>query len=215
MRPPTTADDHAGLPDVPNPAIHTPYAPADYLAWEASEPQRHEYWDGEVFAMAGAEDRHITICGNAYIALRQHLQGTPYRTFMADMKVQVAAVNCYFYPDIVVTCSPRDVQDRLIKREPTLVIEVLSPSTAGHDRGAKFGAYRQLPSLQEYVLIDPDTRTTDVYRNGADGLWVLHPFVRGEAVAWASVTLTISPAQLFAEVDDDTAPARFSSKLEA
>ena len=157
--------------------------------------------------MAGADDRHITVCLNAAFALRQHLQGTPCRTFMADMKVRVEAANCYFYPDVVVTCSPRDVQDRLIKREPTLVIEVLSPSTAGHDRGAKFSAYRQLPSLQEYVLIDPDTRTTDVYRKGADGLWVLHPFVRGEAVAWASVNLTLAATQLFAEVDDDIAPA--------
>ncbi len=190
-----------------NLAMHTPFLPVDYLAWEANELERHEYWDGEVFAMAGAEDRHITVCGNAYIALRQHLQGTPCRTYMADMKVQVEAANCYFYPDVVVTCSPRDVQDRLIKREPTLVIEVLSPSTAGHDRGAKFGTYRQLPSLQEYVLIDPELRTTDVYNKGTDGLWVLHPFGRGEAVTWASVNLTVAAAQLFAEVDDDATPA--------
>ena len=72
-----------------NPAIHILFPPADYLAWEAKEAQRHEYWDGEVFAMAGAEDRHITVCLNAAMALRQHLQGTPCRTYMADMKVQV------------------------------------------------------------------------------------------------------------------------------
>ena len=184
------------------PALNTSFQPEDYLAWEADQPERHQYVDGEVFAMSGANDRHVTVCMNLVMELRQHLKGSPCRTYMVDIKLRVEAANCYFYPDVFVTCSPLDAQDRLIKREPTLVIEVLSPSTAGYDRGGKFTVYRQLSSLQEYVLIDPDTRATDVYRKGADGLWVLHPFSRDEAVNFASVGLDISASDLFAELDD-------------
>ena len=176
------------------------FAAADYLTWEASQVERHEYIDGEIFAMAGAEDRHVTVCGNFYISLRQHLSGTPCRTYMSDMKLNVASANQYFYPDVMVTCSATDQANPPIKSEPKLIIEVLSPSNAAYDRGLKFGYYRALSTLQEYVVIDLDTRITDCYRKGADALWVLHPFGKGESVKLASVDLEISSAALFAEV---------------
>ena len=175
---------------------------AEYLAWEAAQLDRHEYIDGEVFAMAGAEDRHVTVAMNLAFALRQHLAGSPCRTFMSDMRLHVAAANSYFYPDVLVTCSALDVASPLVKTEPKLIAEVLSPSTAAYDRGLKFSHYRSLTSLQEYVLIDLDTRSTDCYRKGADGLWVLHPFARGEPVALASVALELTAVQLFAEVPE-------------
>lgn len=173
---------------------------AQYLTWEADQAERHEYINGEVFAMAGAEDRHVTASMNIAFALRQHLAGGPCRTYMSDMKVQVASANQYFYPDVVVTCSASDQANSLVKSEPTLIVEVLSAGTAAYDRGLKFAYYRALPSLQEYVLVDLDARATDCYRKGSDGLWVLHPFASGEAVTLASVALEISAAQLFAEV---------------
>ena len=176
------------------------FSAADYLQWEATQPDRHEFIDGEVFAMAGAEDRHVTVGGNLYMALRQHLSGSPCRTFMSDMKLHVAAANQYFYPDVMVTCSEQDKTTPLVKSEPKLLVEVLSPSTAAYDRGLKFSCYRALPSLREYALIDLDSRTTDCYRKGDDGLWVLHPFASGETVELASVALTVSAAALFAEV---------------
>ena len=178
----------------------TVFAAVDYLTWEASQTERHEYIDGEVFAMAGAEDRHVTVAMNLAFAVRQHLSGTPCRTYMSDMKLNVVTANQYFYPDVMVTSSAIDQANPLIKSEPKLIIEVLSPSTAAYDRGLKFGYYRALPTLQEYVLVDLDTRITDCYRKGADGLWVLHPFGKGEAVKLASVDLEISAAALFAEV---------------
>jgi len=182
-------------------AEHTPVFSADeYLAWEPAQLDRHEFLDGEVFAMAGAEDRHVTVAGNFYIALRQHLSGSPCRTYMSDMRLQVAAANSYFYPDVLVTCSAHDLASPLVKTEPKLIIEVLSPSTAAYDRGLKFSHYRSLPSLQEFALIDLDTRNTDVYRKGPDGLWVLHPFGRDETVSLASVALELSAAHLFADV---------------
>jgi Uma2 family endonuclease len=172
----------------------------DYLAWEATQTERHEYIHGEVFAMAGAEDRHVTATGNLYMALRQQLAGGPCRTFMTDMRLHVAAANSYFYPDVLVTCSALDVASTMAKSEPKLIAEVLSPGTAAYDRGQKFSHYRSLASLEEYVLVDLDLRSADCYRKGADGLWVLHPFAKGETVTLASVGLVITAEQLFAEV---------------
>lgn len=183
-------------------AEKTKFTAADYLAWEPAQAERHEYLDGDVFAMAGAEDRHVTVAGNLYIALRQHLGGSPCRTFMSDMRLHVASANSYFYPDVLVTCSALDLASPMVKTEPKLIAEVLSPSTAAYDRGLKFSHYRRIASLQEYLLIDLDTRSTDCFRKGDDGLWVLHPFARGEAVSLASVALELSAAQLFAEVPD-------------
>ena len=127
---------------------------------------------------------------------------SPCRTYMSDMRLHVAAANSYFYPDVLVTCSALDLASPLVKTEPKLIIEVLSPSTAAYGRGLKFSHYRSLTCLEEFALIDLDTRSTDCYRKGADGLWVLHPFARGEAVSLASVALTLSAEQLFAEVPE-------------
>lgn len=175
----------------------------DYLAWEAAQPVRHEFVDGEVFAMAGAEDRHFTAAGNLFMALRQHLKATPCRVYMSDVKLQVAAANSYFYPDLMVTCSAADAAQRLVKSEPSLVVEVLSPGTAAYDRGGKFAAYRMLPSLKEYLLVDLDAYSCEVYRKGADGLWVLHPFARGETMTLASVGLALQTDEVFADLEPD------------
>ncbi|MDR2155747.1 MAG: Uma2 family endonuclease [Burkholderiaceae bacterium] len=174
----------------------------EFLAWEVGQTERHDFVDGEVFAMAGAEDRHVTVSGNIYIALRQHLSGTPCRAFITDMKVATADDRSFFYPDVIVTCSLVDRQSPLVKREPTLIVEVLSPSTAAYDQGTKFAHYRQITTLREIAFIDLDDRRTEVYRKGADGLWVLHSFGKGADVQFASVDLTITAAALFADVDD-------------
>lgn len=173
---------------------------AEFLAWEAGQATRHEFVGGEVFAMAGAEDRHVTVAGNVYMALRQHLAGTPCRTYMSDMKLRVAAADSYFYPDVMVTCSAADQGNTLVKSEPKLLVEVMLPSTAAYDYGEKFYRYRKLPSLEEFALIDVDARRSDVYRKRADGLWVLHPFEVGEGLALTSVDLSLNAATLFAEV---------------
>jgi Uma2 family endonuclease len=179
----------------------------EYLAWEAEQAEKHDFIDGEVYAMAGAESGHVTTSLNMAMALRQHLAGTPCRTFIADMKVQARESDNYFYPDVVVTCSDADRSSSLVKREPTLIIEVLLPSTAAYDRGEKFARYRSIAALKEIAFIDMSSRRTDVYRRGADGLWVLHPFDAGAAVTLASVELTVSAAIMFAEVDVLPTPA--------
>ncbi|MBS0594979.1 MAG: Uma2 family endonuclease [Proteobacteria bacterium] len=178
----------------------------DFLAWDETQTVRHEFVAGEVFAMAGAGEAHVTAALNVAMRLRQHLAGTPCRTFITDMKLRVDAADAVFYPDVMVTCSAADAADPLVKREPVLLVEVLSPATAAYDRGDKFAAYRKLPSLREYLLVDTDSRRCDLYRKGGDGLWVLHPFEPGQAVTLASVELELSAATLWDEVPDPAAP---------
>jgi Uma2 family endonuclease len=183
-----------------NAAIQPKMTAEEFLAWEAGQVERHEFVNGEVFAMSGAEDRHVTVSGNVYIALRQRLADTPCDVYMSDMKVAAANKRDFFYPDVVVTCSAADQEDRLVKREPTLIVEVLSKSTAAYDLGEKFAYYQQIPSLREVAFIDINMRRTSVYRKGADGLWVLHPFDAGTDVRFDSVDLTITAEALFAKV---------------
>lgn len=183
-------------------AVQLPMTAEDFLAWEAEQSERHEFVRGEVFLMAGTEEGHNTVSGNLYAALRTHLRGSPCRTFIADIKLEVALANCFFYPDVMVTCSAADATDPLVKREPVLLVEVLSPSTAAFDRGDKFGSYRLLASLQEYLLVDPVQRRCDLYRKGDDGLWVLHPSEPGDDLELASVALTLTASVLWDELPD-------------
>ena len=185
-----------GLP-LPNPLMSA----AEFLAWDETQTLRREFVRGEVFAMAGGEDRNNTVAGNLYVALRAHLGGSSCRAYMGDVKLRVEASDCYFYPDVMVTCSAADAASRLIKREAVLVVEVLSPSTSAYDRGDKFADYRALPTLREYLLVDVDKQRCDLYRLGADGLWVLHPTQGDEPLVLVSVGLTVAPAVLWADLE--------------
>jgi Uma2 family endonuclease len=186
-------------------AVHRMTA-SDFIAWDATQTVRHEFVGGEVFAMAGAGEAHVTVAGNLYVHLRQHLAGSPCRTFITDMKLHVEAADAFFYPDVMVTCSAVDAGDPLVKRAPVLLAEVLSPSTEAYDRGAKFAAYRLLPSLREVLLVDTDGRRCDLFRKGDDGLWVLHPAERGQDVHLASLDLRVPAAALWAEVPEPASP---------
>ncbi len=178
-----------------------PMTAAEYLDWEETQEQRHEFVAGEVFAMAGAEDWHVTVSLNIAMALRQHLRGGPCQTYISDMRLRVEAANAYFYPDVMVTCDAADHDSRRSKSHPVLLVEVLSDSTGNYDRGDKFAQYRRIDSLREYVLVDIARRATDVYRKGTDGLWVLHPFAGEESVVFASVDLQLPAHELFADVE--------------
>lgn len=180
----------------------------EFLAWEITQVDRHEFVNGEVFAMAGGDDRHARVSLNVASALNASLRGSKCRVYGSDMRLNVASHSSYFYPDVMVTCSAADHASRLAKHEPTLIVEVLSPSTAAYDRGDKFAHYRQIPSLQEIVLIDVESRRCDVYRRQGEGLWLLHPFEAGESVTFASVELRLSAEDLFADVDPPEDPAR-------
>ncbi len=155
-------------------AALTRLSEAEYLGGEGASQIRHEYVAGEVFAMAGGSKAHNIISGNLFSLLRNALRGGGYQTFIADMRVHVAAQSCYYYPDVVVTCAASDFskdapKDRIAS--PCLIIEVLSPTTEAIDRREKMLAYRHLESLREYVLVDQERRWVEVYRRTGAG-WI-------------------------------------------
>ena len=178
--------------------------PDDYLAWEQDQPCRNEYVDGKVFAKSGASDAHGTAAGNLAALLHAALRGKPCRPFIADMKVHVETANSFFYPDIFVTCDPRDRAPEAshVKRHPVLIVEVLSPTTEAYDRGNKFAAYRTLASLQEYVLVSTEQRRVEVFRRDDTGHWVLYPFALDEELELASIDFRCSLADVFEGVED-------------
>ena len=178
-----------------------PYvSPEDYLAAEATSPIKHEYRDGDIYAMAGGTDAHNQIAGNLYALLRASLRGSGCRTYFADVKTRIEVLNCYYYPDVMVTCDDLDLASSTVKRHPCLIVEVLSDSTEAFDRGDKFTDYRHLESLQEYVLISQTRQQVEVFRRNAEGLWVLHPFGAGDGVTLTSVDWQGAIAYLYEDV---------------
>ncbi|HXP63061.1 MAG TPA: Uma2 family endonuclease [Dongiaceae bacterium] len=129
----------------------------DYLAAEERSEVRHEYLGGAVYAMAGASDEHIALSMNLAFALRHDLQNSPCRVQMSDgrIRLRLAGEDVFYYPDVMVVCDPRD-RDRYFKRFPKVVIEVLSESTEAIDRREKFLSYRQIETLEDYVLVAQD-----------------------------------------------------------
>lgn len=154
----------------------------DYLQGEASAEYKHEYLNGEVWAMVGATDSHVTIAGNLFTLLKQSLKGTPCRAYISDMKVNVEKANAFFYPDVLVTCNPKDRDAPLFKQHPLFIAEVLSPSTEAFDRGQKFSVYRQLESLQTYWLIDSRKMSVDCFNRRDNNEWLLHSYENADEI---------------------------------
>ena len=169
---------------------------AAYLAWEEVQATRHEYLAGEVFAMVGVRQSHNLATLNLYSYLRQALKGSPCRIFVEAVKARIEAADCFFYPDVVVTCDARDRQTPDYVSHPLLVAEILSESTAAFDRGAKFAAYRKLESLQEYVLVDLEAQRIEVFRRDAANHWVLYDYGPGDSVELASLALHLAVDEL-------------------
>ena len=174
----------------------------EYLQLEEQSDLKHEYIDGEVYAMAGASDRHVTITLNLASSLRSHLRGSGCRVYLSDMKAKIEAANRFFYPDVMVTCDERDKNNKNYKEYPCLIIEVLSDSTEAFDRGDKFSDYQQLESLQEYILISTKRQKVDCFRRNEAGLWVLQPYsLPNSSVQIHSVNLEIDFATVYEDVD--------------
>ena len=170
-----------------------------YMAWEAEQPERHEFFAGEVFAMTGARATHNTIALNIAVALRDVLRNTSCRVFISDMKLHVASADASFYPDVFVSCDPRDrtPDAELVQRHPQLVVEVLSDSTAAFDRGQKFEAYRSLDSLAAYLLIEQHRPHADLFVRNAEGLWVLNPVGEGGTLTIPSMGVELPMAAVY------------------
>jgi Uma2 family endonuclease len=146
-----------------------PISVEEYLRREAHSTVRHEYVGGLLYAMAGASERHVLICTNLIIELGLRARRTTCRVLANDMLVQAAADH-FYYRDIVIVCDPAD-NAPLVKRNPSLIIEVLSPTTETVDKREKLFMYRQLPSLQTYLIVDRDTGSVDRWWRDVDGAW--------------------------------------------
>jgi Uma2 family endonuclease len=154
-------------------ALRTRITPEQYLAAERKAAFKSEYLDGYITAMSGASRKHNRIAGNFYRKVSDQLENRPCEAFISDLRVRVNSTGLYTYPDVTVVCGePEFLDDELdTLLNPTLIVEVLSPTTESYDRGAKFAHYRRLPSLNEYVLIDQSQVLVERYiRQGDD--WV-------------------------------------------
>jgi len=172
---------------------------AEYLDWEPTQEERHEYWDGEVVAMSGGTRNHNRISLNFSKLLDDALLNRDCDVYIADVKVQVEPGRKYFYPDVVVTCDERD-DDAQIVQFPCLIIEVLSPSTEAIDRGAKFERYRQFRSLQEYVLVQVDRPKVEVFRRNNLDRWVLSEYDLEDTLLLESIEVEIIISNLYRQV---------------
>lgn len=161
--------------------------PEEYLEWEDKQEFRHEYIDGEILAMTGGSIPHNDIALNLYTALRPYLHQRGCRVNVSDVKVQANQNSRYFYPDLVVICHPDDLKARDFITHPKVIIEVISPSTANYDRGDKFKYYRQIPSWQEYVLVDSESISVEVYHRGEGKMWHYYGYTDGDAIALESI----------------------------
>ena len=180
------------------------FSPNDFLAWENAQATRHEFYRGEVFAMGGARRLHGLIALNLASMLKTALKGSPCRAFIESMKVQVGS-DAIFYPDVFVTCNAADLKTDMVFRQPSLIAEVLSDSTQMFDRGLKFAAYRSIESLNEYVLIEPDTRRVEVFRRNERQNFELHDQTGHSELVLASVGLRLPMDELFDGIDADAA----------
>jgi Uma2 family endonuclease len=186
------------------------YSFGDYLKAErACRDERHEYFDGEVFAMTGASWEHNLITANLIRELSLALKRRPCYVLSNAMRVRVESANAGSYPDVAVLCEePRFYDDRRDTiTNPRLLIEVLSPSTEGHDRGGKFAAYRQLPSLRQYVLVAQDRVAVDLLTRETDERWVLTAHeALDQTLVLGAIDCTIPMAEIYAKVDINASP---------
>jgi Uma2 family endonuclease len=179
---------------------YTPLSEEEYLRLEAQSPIRHEYVNGEMFAMTGGTLRHNAIALNMAAALKSHLRDTPCRAFINDVRVRVAKTSSYYYPDLLVICA-RGAQtfdlNAVTVEDPVLVIEVLSASTEATDRREKLLAYRTIASLSEYVLISQDEAHVEIHRRRGDIGWEKIEYSGPETVELTSIGLQIGMRAIY------------------
>lgn len=192
---------------IANPQYYPKMTPEEYLEWEAKQEFRHEYIDGEIIAMTGGTLYHNDIALNFYRSLYPHLRQRGCRVNVSDAKVQANKNSRYFYPDLVVSCHPDDLKSREFIQHPKVIIEVLSPSTANYDRTKKLKYYRQIQSLQEYVLIDSEEIAVEVYQRGEGKMWHYYEYEAGEMLSLEGIEFECAIELLYEGVS-------FEQKLE-
>jgi Uma2 family endonuclease len=152
--------------------------PEEYLAIEEKAEFKSEYFNGEMFAMAGASVSHNTVNENLSVEIGNRLKGSGCRSFSRDLRLRADATGLYTYPDLIIVCGPReyDPRNKDTLLNPTVVFEILSPSTEAYDRGTKFQHYGQIASIREIVLISQDAMVVEVFERQTEDRWILTTF---------------------------------------
>ncbi len=182
-------------------------SPEEYLDMEEVSPVRHEYFDGEIYQMAGASEKHNNIAGNIYGELYSQVKKRPCKAYQNDMRLLIETTELYTYPDVMVVCGKPEIKkykglDTILN--PTLIVEVLSVSTADYDKGTKFDHYRTIESLQEYVLVWQDKKRVARYTKQTDGSWTLNDFIGEDAeIKLSSIDCRLSIEDIYDKVDFD------------
>ncbi len=180
-------------------------SPEDYLAMERESLERHEYFDGEIFQIAGSSEKHNTISLSIAGELRQQLKRCQCKVYQVDMRVYIPKTGLYTYPDVSVVCGkPQLLPDAHLDTltNPILITEVLSISTEGYDKGAKFDNYSSLESLREYLLVSQDARKVMRYTKQTDGSWVLMDFIGDKTeIELVSIECRLTLDDIYDKVD--------------
>jgi Uma2 family endonuclease len=186
-----------------DPALKTRMTPREYLAFERASDVKHEYAEGEIFAMSGGTLEHSAVAANIIGELRSLLRGGGCRVLTSDMRLKTPS-DRYLYPDASVFCGQPEYEDssRDVLLNPRVVIEVLSDSSEGYDRGDKFAHYRSISSLNDYVLASQKEPRIEVFSREADGSWTLRIHGPGARVELASLGCTIEVDRVYADVFD-------------
>ncbi len=184
-----------------------PLTPEEYLALEREAGYKSEYYAGEIFAMAGASIAHSLICVNISSELRAQLKKKPCRVFNSDMRAKVEASGLYTYPDVSVVCGEARFDDNVFDTllNPVLIVEVLSKSTEGYDRGVKFKHYRQIDSLKEYVLVSQDHQRLERFERKSATEWLFSEAWRPEdKLTLSSIGCSLSIEEVYDKVELNT-----------
>lgn len=178
---------------------HHHYSLQDYLAVEEMGPVRHEYLAGAIFAMAGGTPEHAGLSAAIVVLLGTQLRGRSCRPYSADLRLRVPATGLATYADAAVVCGEleRDAESPTHVTNPTVVVEVLSPSTEEYDRGSKREHYQQLSSLRDYVLVSQSRRRVEVFTRTAEGGWLHRVSVGGDVAEVPSIDCRIDVDELY------------------
>ncbi len=182
------------------------YTPEEYLKLERAAEYKSEYFQGEIFAMAGAGRNHNGINENLSVQIGYFLLNKKCRTYSRDLRVHIPDNGLYTYPDLLIVCGKQKYLDEQADTllNPRVIIEVLSKSTTGYDRGEKFQLYRSIPTLEEYVLIDSQRIAAEVFRKSAQGFWSLmsEAYDLESSIELASIDLKISLRDIYNDTED-------------
>ena len=166
------------------------FTPEEYFAWEEKQLEKHEYIDGEVYAMSGGSKNHSLISVRFTTLFSNHLESSGCETGNSDLRVNIVESTNYTYPDVSVTCDDRDKSTSQYITYPCLIVEVLSDSTEAYDRGGKFRMYRNNPILRDYLLVSSTKIEMDLYHKNDSGDWVIINYQAGDIVELKSINLS-------------------------